>query len=223
MMHDSSDLIRSLGHQFSDIELLDVALTHKSKGARNYERMEFLGDSLLGFVIADYLYHHFDGSDEGKLSRMRASVVRQETLATVARSLELGLALKLGEGELKSGGFERDSILSDVLEAIIGAIYLDGGFEPASSFVLRHFEPILRELDPATNYKDAKSRLQETLQARGLEFPAYEVVETTGGGHEQTFVVECSVNDLGKCLRASGPTRRAAEQTAAMALLEQIT
>ena len=202
--------------------LLELALTHKSRGSRNYERLEFLGDSLLGFVITDYLYQRFERSSEGKLSRMRASVVRRETLAGLARALDLGKYLQLGEGELKSGGHERDSILADSVEALIGAVYLDGGTNPATELILRIFKPVLRNLDPDTSYKDAKSRLQEMLQARGLALPHYEVVETSGSDHKQTFVVECRLDEIGRSQRASGASRREAEQSAASALLETL-
>jgi ribonuclease-3 len=213
-------LTRSLGYDFADQALLELALTHKSRGSRNYERLEFLGDSLLGFTVADYLYRRFDTSSEGKLSRMRASVVRRETLAEVARGLELGKYIQMGEGELKSGGYERDSILADTLEALIGAIYLDGGAGPATKLILRHFEPVLEALSTGTNYKDPKSLLQEALQAKGLALPRYEVVETAGSAHRQTFVVECRIDETGESARATGASRREAEQSAASILLE---
>ena len=213
-------LSRALGYEFTDQSLLERALTHKSRGANNYERLEFLGDSLLGYVVADNLYHRFGSNAEGKLSRMRAAIVRRETLAGVARTLELGNYLNLGEGELKSGGYDRDSILADSLEAIIAAVYLDGGSGKAANFILRHFDAALKGLSPGTNYKDAKSLLQEALQARGLALPKYQIVETAGRAHERTFVVECSVEETGQSLRASGLSRREAEQAAALALLE---
>ncbi len=212
-------LTRSLGYEFADQALLELALTHKSLGSRNYERLEFLGDSLLGFSVADYLYRRFNTSSEGKLSRMRSSVVRRETLAEVARRLELGKYIQMGEGELKSGGYQRDSILADTLEALIGAVYLDGGTVPATKLIHRHFEPVLEALNTGTNYKDAKSLLQEALQAKGLALPRYEVVETEGSAHRQTFVVECTIDETGKSARAAGTSRREAEQSAALALL----
>jgi ribonuclease-3 len=216
-------LSRALRYDFTDTSLLERALTHKSRGSGNYERLEFLGDSLLGYVIADHLYRRFEGTSEGKLSRMRAAIVRGETLAEVARTLDLGKYLYLGEGEMKSGGFNRDSILADSLEAIIGAVYLDGGAEEAAEFILHHFGDVLKDLSPGANYKDAKSRLQEAIQARGLALPQYRIVETAGNAHEQTFLVECIVEEIGQSQRATGSSRREAEQAAASAFLDELT
>jgi ribonuclease-3 len=223
---DEYEYIYSRVHyRFSDPQLLKKALTHRSRSAANYERLEFLGDSILGFIIAEWLYYRFPELTEGKLSRMRAAIVRKNTLAQVARSLELGQALILGEGELKSGGHERDSILADVLEAIIGAIFLDGGLAPCKDFVLDVFGPDLDKLRPDTAYKDAKSRLQEYLQKHGLPVPNYLIVNVSGEPHCQTFEVECRIDGVQQTFTATGTSRRNAEQSAAekaiVALSEQ--
>lgn len=209
--------------RFSNPGLLEQALTHRSRSHRNYERLEFLGDSVLGFVVAEDLYYRFPGSSEGKLSRMRSYVVRQETLAWIARDMALQELLQLGEGELKSGGFNRDSILSDCLEAIIGAVYLDQGMDTARSFIHRFFEDVLASLTVDTVYKDPKSRLQEHLQQRGEPVPEYEVVSVTGEPHDQTFEVACCVSLAPEPFRGAGASRRSAEQRAAQRALDYLT
>lgn len=209
--------------RFSNPGLLEQALTHRSRSHRNYERLEFLGDSVLGFVVAEDLYYRFPGSSEGKLSRMRSYVVRQETLAWIARDMALQELLQLGEGELKSGGFNRDSILSDCLEAIIGAVYLDQGMDTARSFIHRFFEDVLASLTVDTVYKDPKSRLQEHLQQRGEPVPDYEVVSVTGEPHDQTFEVACRVSLAPEPFRGTGASRRSAEQRAAQRALDYLT
>lgn len=209
--------------QFSNPGLLEQALTHRSRSHRNYERLEFLGDSVLGFVVAEDLYHRFPGSSEGKLSRMRSYVVRQETLAWIARDMALQELLQLGEGELKSGGFNRDSILSDCLEAIIGAVYLDQGMDTARSFIHRFFEDVLASLTVDTVYKDSKSRLQEYLQKRGEPVPDYEIVSVSGEPHDQTFEVACRVALAPEPFRGAGASRRSAEQRAAQRALDFLT
>ncbi len=214
-MQDFERLCKNLEHRFNDVRLLSRALTHRSKGVKNYERLEFLGDSLLGFIVAQWLYHQFPDASEGTLSRMRASIVRRESLARVARTIGLGEWLLLGEGEQKSGGFERDSILADTLEAIIGAVHLDSGAAASEQFVLRHFEPILNATSPATVSKDPKSRLQETLQSRGLPVPSYTIISVSGPPHQQVFEVACEVAGETESFTAVGPSRRRAEQTAA--------
>lgn len=208
-------LVRRLGHDFYDIELLKLALTHRSKNSNNYERLEFLGDSILGFVVADWLYANFPSLAEGKLSRMRSSLVRKETLAVVARNLQLSDFLILGEGELKSGGFNRDSILADTVESIIGALYLDDGFDRARDFIYQNFDEQFRGVSEQSTFKDAKSQLQEAMQKQGLELPNYEIVETLGEQHAQQFTVECLLPKLGIQSRATAASRRGAEQVAA--------
>jgi ribonuclease-3 len=212
-------LMRKLDYEFSDKSLLTLALTHRSKGSTNYERLEFLGDSILGFVVADWLYHHYPKLAEGKLSRMRSSLVRKETLAIVARELEMSKFLILGEGELKSGGFNRDSILADTVESIIGALYLDAGFEVASDFIHTNFKTLFDAISEQSTFKDAKSKLQEAMQKQGYALPNYEIVETLGEQHEQVFTVECTLQELKLSSHATARSRRSAEQSAAQQVL----
>jgi len=212
-------LMRKLDYEFSDKSLLSLALTHRSRGSNNYERLEFLGDSILGFVVADWLYSHYPNLAEGKLSRMRSSLVRKETLAIVARELGLSEFLILGEGELKSGGFNRDSILSDTIESIIGALYLDAGFDTASDFIHCHFKDQFDSISEKSTFKDAKSKLQEAMQKQGYGLPNYEIVETLGEQHEQYFTVECTLLELELNSRATARSRRGAEQSAAEQVL----
>lgn len=204
-----------LGHEFSDPALLERALTHRSRGADNYERLEFLGDSILGFVVAEYLYHTYPDVSEGRLSRMRSSLVRKETLAKVARELGLSEFLILGEGELKSGGFNRSSILADSVESIIGAMYLDAGLEVAKQFIERHFQVFFADISTEMNYKDAKSRLQEAMQKNGFPLPIYQIIETTGAQHKQHFTVQCCLTEPKMQTHATARSRREAEQKAA--------
>lgn len=213
----------NLNYRFSDSGLLQRALTHRSKGACNYERLEFLGDSILNFVISEHLYDRFEDIQEGTLSRMRADLVRKETLAALARQLDIGTQLILGGGELKSGGFNRDSILSDVLEAIIGAIYQDGGMDAARGFVLHIYRSRLEEVHPSRVLKDAKTRLQELLQKQSLDVPVYELLEVTGEPHNQRFLVECRAAGLTQPVRGEGNTRRIAEQEAAAKAYARLT
>lgn len=220
-MDDLARLSRRLGLSFNNQALLTEALSHRSSGALNYERLEFLGDSLLNFVIAAELYRLETDLDEGSLSRLRASLVRGTTLAAIARELALGDFLKLGVGELKSGGFERDSILADVVESILGATLIDAGFETAKALVLRLFDSRLQSLPAAADLKDPKTRLQELLQGRGLGRPLYEVVKTTGPSHQLEFTVSCTLPSHGKCITAVAGSRRKAEQAAAAEVLEK--
>ncbi len=224
-MDEYEHICSRIDYRFDKPQLLTKALTHRSRSVANYERLEFLGDSILGFIVAEWLYYRFPELTEGKLSRMRAAIVRKDTLARVARDLELGAALILGEGELKSGGQERDSILADALEAIIGAIYLDGGLRPCKEFILRVFGGDLDELRTDTAYKDAKSKLQEHLQKYGLPIPNYLIVNVCGEPHCQVFEVECRIDGVEQTFTASGTSRRSAEQSAAekaiVALSEQ--
>ena len=211
-----NELTKQLGYVFQDAALLMRALTHRSRSSQNYERLEFLGDSILSFVIADLLYDRFPQLSEGELTRLRATLVRRETLATLARELDLGNCLELGSGELKSGGFDRDSILADTLEAVFGAVYKDGGIEAVREVVLRRYQPILDSIDPNSILKDPKTRLQEFLQRQSLATPAYTVLEVSGEPHQQRFVVECRVPGLTQAVRGEGSSRRYAEQAAAM-------
>lgn len=211
--------MRKLDYEFVDKSLLVLALTHRSKGSNNYERLEFLGDSILGFVVADLLYKHYPNLAEGKLSRMRSSLVRKETLAIVARDLGLSEFLILGEGELKSGGFNRDSILADTVESIIGALYLDSGFDAANHFIYSNFKVQFDSISEQSTFKDAKSKLQEAMQKQGYGLPSYEIVETLGEQHEQEFTVECALQELSLSRRANALSRRSAEQSAAEQVL----
>jgi len=214
---------RHMGCRLASDRLLEEALTHRSLGARNYERLEFLGDAVLSFTVAEMLYREFDGASEGELSRYRSSLVSGETLGGIAMSLGLGDHLRLGEGELKSGGFRRASILADALEALIGAVYLELGMEPARRAVERLLGPRLTGLPAASELKDPKTRLQERLQGRGFGLPRYEVTEVRGDPHQQQFTVRCEVPDLGVSVEASGTSRRRAEQEAAARVLERLT
>lgn len=216
------DLCRQLEYRFSDNALLELALTHRSAGSKNNERLEFLGDSVLSFVISSELYRRFPDIDEGRLSRIRASLVKGETLAKLAAELSLGDYLHLGSGELKSGGFRRASILADALESIFGAIYLDSGIATIEKIILRLFAARLEKVDPGMALKDPKTRLQEYLQAQQRPLPVYEVVEVRGKSHNQHFTVSCSVDGLPEPIRAEGTSRRKAEQQAAAEVLRQL-
>ena len=222
MVSDSSRLERSLGYGFSNPTLLRQALTHRSFGEPNNERLEFLGDSLLDAVISIDLFQRFDGLKEGELSRLRASLVRQDGLHQVAKALHLGDFLRLGEGELKSGGYRRPSILADALEAIFGAVFLDGGYEAARDVILRLYQPLVASLDPRAAGKDPKTALQEWLQARRHGLPVYSLVRATGEAHAQEFEMECVVAALKVATRGCAGSRRAAEQQAAQQALDQL-
>lgn len=211
-----------LGYECRDPALLEAALTHRSAGGSHNERLEFLGDAVLNCVVARLVFDEFAAADEGDLSRFRASLVSGESLAVIAAEIDLGSQLRLGSGELKSGGFRRKSILADALEALFGAVYLDGGFEAAAGVVERLFVPRLDRLPSAAELKDPKTRLQEALQARGLPLPAYSVESISGEAHNQLFEVRCSVSSLGLKVSASGPSRRRAEQAAAQLLLSAL-
>jgi len=217
------ELSDAISFQFADPALLETALTHRSAGRNNNERLEFLGDSLLGCYIGEALYRRFPDADEGQLTRIRASLVCRETLAEVAREIELGSLLRLGEGELKSQGWQRDSILANALEALIGAVYYDAGFEACKTVVLRMFDRLLDEVSLEQNIKDPKTRLQEYLQSRQLPLPKYETVEVSGAAHEQQFTVRCTVTgEDADSEVADGQTRRGAEQSAAEKILARI-
>ncbi|MDP4918453.1 MAG: ribonuclease III [Haliea sp.] len=222
-MDKLAQLQRLLGYQFSDPALLQLALTHRSASGTNNERLEFLGDSILNHVIAEALFHRLPKAREGDLSRLRASLVKGETLAEVGRDLQLGDFLRLGLGERKSGGHQRGSIIADVLEAVTGAIMLDGGVEACRSCVLRWFAGRLRGLQPGVVGKDYKTRLQEFLQGRGAALPAYELVAVEGEDHEQQFHIECRLQAPKGCFPGTGSSRRKAEQAAAQAALEALS
>jgi ribonuclease-3 len=211
-----------LGYRFRNAALLYQALTHRSYGSPHNERLEFLGDGVLGCVIAEALYRRFPSLSEGKLTRLRADLVREETLGALARGLDLGDHLRLGEGEVASAGGRRPSILADAMEAVFGAVLLDGGYDAARVAVLNVYAGALAELDPARTTKDPKTRLQEYLQAGRRSLPEYRVTATRGAAHLQTFEVECIVADLGLRATGSGTSRQRAEQQAAEALLREL-
>lgn len=208
-------LASRLGYRFKDDRLLRQALTHRSYGAPHNERLEFLGDAMLNCIVASLLYQRFATLPEGSLSRLRASLVNQESLSRLATGLDLGASLLLGEGELKSGGFRRPSILADGLEAIFGATYVDGGFEAVHGMVAALYRPLIEALDPKTEGKDPKTQLQELLQGKRLPLPVYQVVAVRGEAHDQHFTVECLVPDLEIRTTGEGSSRRSAEQQAA--------
>ncbi|PCI20505.1 MAG: ribonuclease III [Piscirickettsiaceae bacterium] len=208
-------LQKKLGLKFRRIDVLEQALTHRSIGHKNNERLEFLGDSILGFIVADRLYEQFPGADEGVLSRLRASLVNGDTLAELASKLELGEELVLGQGEKKSGGRHRKSILSDALEAIIGALYLDQGFVKTQQWLLSLLKERLDVLTVETAEKDPKTRLQEHLQACGHNVPEYTVLTITGSDHDQLFEVQCKVTGINELLFARASSRKKAEQKTA--------
>ena len=214
-----ADLQVRLGYAFRDAGLLQRAMTHRSFGADHNERLEFLGDSVLNLVVAHMLFDRLATMPEGDLSRVRANLVKQETLHQLALHLDLPGRMRLGEGELKSGGSRRASILADALEAVIGAVYLDGGFDAAHALVQRLFAKVEIRPDMQAAEKDPKTQLQEWLQGRKLPLPRYTVIGTSGAAHRQTFEVACEVPDLKKHERGTGASRRAAEQAAAAALL----
>ena len=212
----------SLQYQFSNTELFAQALTHRSASGPSNERLEFLGDAVLDFVISNAIYERRPGSDEGDLSRLRAWLVNDTSLASMARDLKLGEHLVLGGGERKSGGHRRDSILADALEAIFGAVFLDGGFDAASEVILCCYEEKLRDLPDVAELRDPKTRLQEWLQARGRGLPVYELESVTGKAHNQRFEVSCSVAGDDAVSTGEGTSRRLAEQDAAKQMLEHL-
>jgi ribonuclease-3 len=214
-------LLSRLGYEFADQSLLILALTHRSCGAKNNERLEFLGDSILNFVIGEALFEKFPQAKEGQLSRLRSQLVKGETLAEVAREFDLGGSLILGEGEMKSGGHRRDSILADAVEAIIGAIHLDSGFDAARERVLNWFGQRLQDIQLELK-KDPKTELQELLQGRKKALPQYQVIETHGEAHSQEFTVECRIELLAEPVSARASNRRTAEKMAAAAALEKL-
>lgn len=218
----SEELCRKLKYQFENPKLLKLALTHRSYSDENNERLEFLGDSIVNFIIAEALFEKFPFAQEGDLSRWRSTLVNRETLGTLSRQFELGRYLVLGQGELKSGGSERASILSCSMEAIIGAIYLDRGFASARECILRWYEPLLNTINSNACHKDPKTKLQEHLQSEHMPLPIYQVESIQGEAHQQVFIVSCEVTSLPKKVLGKGSSRRRAEQEAAEIMLAAI-
>lgn len=222
MNADLLALQERLGHRFADAQLLERALTHRSFSSDHYERLEFLGDSVLSLAVSGLLYERLSKQPEGDLSRIRANLVKQDSLFALAGKLGLPRLLRLGEGELRSGGQNRPSILADVLEALIGAVYLDAGFDTANTMVCRLFDGVDLSPGQSVQGKDAKTTLQEWLQGRKMKLPVYRVVGTRGEAHRQVFEVECEIQETGRRDRGTGPSRRAAEQAAAAAMLQHL-
>ena len=215
----SSELTQKLNYEFQQPDLLKMALTHRSKGGDHNERLEFLGDAVVNFVIAEILFHQFPKATEGELSRWRATLVNRDTLAELAKEFALGKYLFLGPGELRSGGHERQSILSCAMEAIIGAVYLDGGFDAARAKISDWYTPWLQTLSSAASHKDPKTLLQEYLQSRRMPLPIYTVEAIEGEAHQQLFTLSCQVEGVNEKVFGKGTSRRRAEQEAAVAML----
>lgn len=211
-----------IDYQFQDSAILEQALTHRSAGTPNYERLEFLGDSLLNFLIADSLFRSNVNANEGDLTRLRASLVKASTLAEIAAELGLGDCLRLGPGELSSGGFRRKSILADAFEALLGGVFLDGGYDAVRKVVMHVYARRLENLPSAESLKDPKTRLQEALQGRGLDLPEYVLLDTRGEDHKREFTMACRVLSLSLQTEASGSSRRKAEQAAAAVALDRL-
>lgn len=222
MIQEPEKLARKLGLSFKDPSVFKRALTHRSAHSDNNERLEFLGDAVLGFVIAERLFQKFTTADEGVLSRLRATLVNQTALATIARTMNLGDYLILGSGELKSGGYRRDSILSDAMEAIMGALLLDQGMDVCRQWILSLFNEQIEGLSVVDWKKDPKTRLQEAMQARGLELPAYALKSVAGQAHDQSFIVECKVSLTNETCDGTGSSRKRAEQASAEKMLAML-
>lgn len=222
MASNAQQLQDRLQYQFSDQTLLTLALSHRSCGSKNNERLEFLGDAVLGLIVSNFLFQRFPEAREGDLSRIRSQIVRAESLAEIARSLDLGPELLLGQGEMKSGGHRRDSILGDTVEALIGAIYLDKGMSAAEQAVVNWFAEPLNAVTLDTPVKDAKTALQEWLQARGKPLPEYLVVKTQGQDHSRLFTISCKIANIESAAEATASSRRKAEQLVAEQLLKQL-
>ncbi|HAE70674.1 MAG TPA: ribonuclease III [Gammaproteobacteria bacterium] len=216
-------LQQKINYHFKDAALLKLALTHRSMGSNNNERLEFLGDSILGVVISRELYKRFDHVDEGKLSRLRSHLVRGQTLAQLAGKLELSDILILGSGELKSGGFKRESIQADAVEAIFGAVLLDSDFETVNTVILDLYHDLLDDINPNDSLKDPKTKLQEYLQKRSNTLPKYELVKTVGKDHNAVFTVNCSLQDQAMQIEQSAKSIKRAEQLCAQILLDKLT
>lgn len=221
MSESHNRLLNKLGYQFNDNNLFELALSHRSVGARNNERLEFLGDSIVNFLMAEALFHRFPQCDEGELSQMRAQLVKGKTLAEIAREFEIGEHLKLGQGEMKSGGFRRASILADVVEALIGAIYLDSNMDVCRERVLSWYATRLEGIAAKGSHKDAKTNLQELLQSRKKKLPVYRLLNTSGDDHQQHFEVLCDIPGFSD-FKGEGSSRRNAEQMAAEKALERL-
>lgn len=221
-VNDDQQLQKYLGYEFKQPHLLVAALSHRSAMGQNNERLEYLGDSILNFLIAEALYEQWPKASEGELSRLRASLVKGETLAEIARDLQLNHCLRLGIGELKSGGQQRDSILADAFEAVIAAIYLDSDIMICKRCVLQWYAERLKNLNQRVDLKDPKTRLQEYCQAYQYPLPIYEVLEVTGLAHDQMFRVQCHIKLLNLCVEGIGTSRRRAEQASAEKCLEKI-
>jgi len=215
-------LYKAIGYKFKNVALLDQALTHRSAAKDHNERLEFLGDAILGMIIGETLYIRFPDVPEGKLTRMRSTLVKGDTLAELAREACMGELLNLGPGELKSGGHRRSSILADAVEALLGAIYLDSGMDDVRAVIYRLWESRIEALNPNAHPKDSKTRLQEYLQGRKLPLPTYDVISISGKDHAQVFEVSCKVTTLENAISASGNSRRKAEQEAARLTLETL-
>ena len=214
--------MRRINYQFKDASLCELALTHRSCGKQNNERLEFLGDSIVNFVIAESLFKRFPDAKEGQLSRLRAQMVKGKTLAEIARDMQMGDYLRLGSGELKSGGYRRDSILADSVESLIGAIYLDSDMDTVREHILVWFKSLLATLSLNQSMKDAKTKLQEYLESRRLALPDYQLEKVEGDAHDQTFYIKCSISELSEPTRGVATSRRQAEQESASAALEQL-
>ena len=222
-MQAISILEERLGYTFKNIKLLEQALTHRSAAKEHYERLEFLGDSVLGMVVSRELYNRFESATEGELTRLRSQIVKGESLARLSRALGLGEYIIFGPGELKSGSRRRASILADVLESIIGAIFIDADMQAVQEVILRLFAEPFAASDPQKILKDPKTRLQEYLQARSIDLPEYEVMEITGPAHKQHFAIECRIKSLGLEVRGEGSSRKNAEQDAAEKMYQRVT
>lgn len=217
-----ASLLKKLAYSFNDIELLNEALTHRSYATKNNERLEFLGDGILNFVIAHELFKQYPDVQEGDLSRLRATLVNKESLAEIAGQLNLGEVILLGTGELKSGGFRRPSILADTVESILGAVYIDGGFESCRDLIVRLYAKRLASPTDLQSLKDPKTRLQELLQSRRFSLPEYQVVNITGQAHSQIFHVRCSIDKMNIKVDGEGKSRRKAEQDAAEKAISKV-
>lgn len=211
-----------LKYQFNNQDLLKTALTHRSAGINNNERLEFLGDAILGCAIAEVLFEKVEHADEGKLSRMRSALVKKESLAQIGKALDIGSIMELGAGEVRSGGRKRDSIIADAVEAIIAAVFLDSNIEQAKQLIARLYGDRLKSLDPERQFKDPKTQLQELLQRHKHPLPQYDVIKISGDQHDQEFEVSCSVEKLSLKISGKGGSRRKAEQAAAEAMLKRI-
>jgi ribonuclease-3 len=219
---DTKALARLIGYQFINENLLQEALTHRSASAVNNERIEFLGDSVLNFVIAEELYRRYPDVAEGDLSRLRATLVKKEGLARIAHDLGLSHYLILGSGELKSGGYRRDSILADTVEAIFGAVYLDAGFDRCRQLILQMYQKQLHDIPALAELKDPKTRLQELLQAHKLALPEYELTDVSGKAHQQMFTIQCHIREFSMTTQGRASSRRKAEQQAATLAIAQL-